>query len=266
MPKILWATTFSADLWECSGKGLVDSFVATKTTGQLVAYVEGMDVPEAPHVVSRRIDDAPILKAVRDANKAVIPVALGGTLESPECGCKGGPFLVHDKRHKLPCPGYWFCKNAIRWFRKPLAAHLACIEFAADYDYLMWVDADASFRRRVPDRAVEGWFKGPSAKIACIYLKSRRTAIETGVFGYNLKHGGPKAAAAVLARYTSGRYRRDHRWDDCVQLEKGLKDARVTSRDLATAVGPRNTVIQFSPLGSYLGHDKGRHNRAKKLV
>lgn len=35
MPKVLWATTFSADLWECSGRLLVESFQATRTPGLL---------------------------------------------------------------------------------------------------------------------------------------------------------------------------------------------------------------------------------------
>ncbi len=49
-------------------------------------------------------------------------------------------------------------------------------------------------------------------------------------------------------------------------MEKGLHAARVAARDVATDVGPNNTVIQFSPLAAYLGHDKGKHRRTGKLV
>lgn len=265
MPKILWATTFSADLWEHSGKVLLETFHATGTPGLLAAYAEGMDVPAAANVVTYRIDDDPTLKSVTAANRDVIPVALGGTLGSPECGCPGGPLDVHSNRHRLPCPGYWFCKNAIRWFRKPLAAHLACQRYAKEYDYLMWVDSDASFLQHTPERVVESWFGGPKNRVACVYLKSRRTAIETGVFGYNLKYGGPRVAAAVLQRYVSKKFRRDKRWDDCVQLEYGIRDAQQPAKDLAKNVGPNNTVIQFSPLGAYLGHNKGHHRRTGAL-
>lgn len=263
MPNVLWATTFSADLWEHSGRRLLESFAATATPGTLVAYTEGMDAPAYPNLVPERIDDHPVLKTFLAKNRAAIPEALGGTLKAPECRCRGGPLDVHSKHHKLPCPGYWFCKNAFRWLRKVLAAHLACQTYGATHDYLVWVDADAEFLTTVPPDVVAGWFRN---KYGCVYLKNKRTAIETGVFGYGLRLGGRRVAASVLDRYTSGAFRADARWDDCVQMEKGLKAARVQALDLATKVGPNNTVIQFSPMAAYLGHDKGRHNRTKKLT
>jgi len=260
--KVLWATTFSADLWEQSGKRLVESFSATKTPGTLVAYVEGMTLPQAPNLVERRIDKHPVLSRFLARHRDKIPRVLGGLLGKPECRCVGGPFDVHSKKHRLPCPGFWFCKNAFRWMRKPLAARLACDEFGDDYDVLMWVDSDASFLRTVPPEEVAKWFKG---RCGCVYLKNRRSAIETGVFGYHMKLGGRKIASAVLDRYTSGAFEKDARWDDCVQMERGIKASGVKACDLATKVGPNNTVIQFSPMAPYLGHDKGAHRRSGKL-
>lgn len=261
--KILWATTFSADLWESSGKMLLDSFVATQTPGTLVAYVEGMDVPAMPNVLHQRIENHPVLLDFLAKNEDIIPDTLGGRAAKPYCKCRKGPFDTHSAKHRLPCVGYWFCKNASRWMRKPLAAKMACDKHGNDFDIMMWVDADATFLKTVPPEVVSSWFR---KKYGCIYLKNRRTAIETGVFGYHLKLGGRKIADCVLERYTSGKFRRDRRWDDCVQMERGIEHAKTPALDLATDVGPRNTVIQFSPLAPYLGHDKGRHNRTKKLT
>lgn len=266
-PKILYVTTFSRDLWEESARVLIESFSSSGTPGTLVAYVEGMgplwqNQPGLPSgLVSRPIDGHVLLDRFRAANKSVIPVALGGSLKAPECKCRKPALDVHSKHHRLPCPGYWFCKNAFRWFRKTLAAKLACDEFSTGYDYLVWVDSDASFLKTIPPDVVAEWFNGNDA----IILKNRRTAIETGVFGYNLKARGPRIADAVMDRYLTGRFRLDQRWDDCVQLEYGIRDVKGKAIDLATNVGPNNTVIQFSPLGKYLGHDKGRHRRTKKL-
>lgn len=260
--KILWATTFSADLWESSGKMLLDSFVATQTPGTLVAYVEGMDVPETPNVQHYRLDDNPILKTFLERNNDIIPDTLGGSVPAPYCRCRKGPFDVHSAKHRMPCVGYWFCKNASRWMRKPLAAKLASDRHGDNFDIMMWVDADATFLKRIPPETVASWFRN---RYACIYLKNRRTAIETGVFGYHWKRGGRKIAEAVLERYTSGKFRRDKRWDDCVQMERGIETARMPALDLANNVGPRNTVIQFSPLAEYLGHDKGKHRRTGAL-
>lgn len=260
MPKILWITTFSKDLWG-SAELLFDSYVACGVQDRLVAYTEGGDPPAPASVWFRPLDGHPILKNFLKAHRGLIPQNLGGSAPIPECRCKKGPLDVHAKSHSLPCVGYWFCKNAFRWLRKPLAASLACQEFAESYDILMWLDSDTSFIEAPTPETVESWFKTPKGMAGCIYAKSKRPAIETGVFGYHLKHGGPRIAAAVLDRYCSGVFRHDHRWDDCVQMEKGIAKAKIRAVDLATNVGPNATVIQFTPMGAYVTHDKGRHRR-----
>lgn len=260
---ILWATTFSADMWETSAKHLISSYVSTGTPHKLVAYTEGMDLPPTPGAEGHRLEGNAFLASFLKANRDVIPIALGGSLKSPECKCRRGPFGVHETRkHQLPCPGYWFCKNAYRWLRKVLAANLAA-DAHPKADILMWVDSDASFRQTVSPEVVAGWFRN---KAGCVYLKSKRSAIETGVVGYDLRNGGRAILAATAKRYSSGKFRGDQRWDDCVQLELGIADSKVRAVDLATKVGPNSTVIQFSPLGPYLGHDKGHHRRAGVLT
>lgn len=255
--KILWATTFSADMWEASAKHLVDTFAATGTPGDLVAYTEGMDLPKAPNVTGHRFEGDTFLTTFLKKNSDVIPVALGGRAREPLCKCRRGPLGVHDKKHSLPCVGYWFCKNAYRWLRKVRAAQLA-YQSHPDHDIMIWVDSDASFLKTVPPEVVASWF---APNLACVYTKSRRKAIETGVVCYHLRNGGRKLIDAMADRYSSGKFRKDSRWDDCVQLERAMNAAKVPTRDVATDVGPRDTVIQFSPLGAYLGHAKGEHRR-----
>jgi len=260
--KILWATTFCADMWEGSASRLVSSYVATQTPDRLVAYAEGMDLPATPNAQGFRLEGDPILTAFLRKNAAVIPAELGGTARRPECRCPKGPFDAHSKRHRLPCVGYWFCRNAYRWLRKVVAAKRAA-DAHPDYDVLMWVDADAGFSQRVSPEVVAQWFPR-GAGVA--YTKSRRTAIETGVVGYHLRQGGRVVLDNLVRRYVTGAFRADQRWDDCVQLERAINASRgVTAVDLATDVGPNNTVIQFSPMGPYLTHDKGHHRRTGVL-
>lgn len=260
--KVLWATTFSADMWDTSGKHLIDSYVATQTPHKLIAYTEGMDLPKTPNAEGKRLEGNSYLDNFLKAHKEVIPVALGGTAVEPECKCKGGPFDVHSKKHKLPCVGYWFCKNSYRWLRKVISAKLAA-DAHPDYDIMMWVDSDASFLKTIEPKIVMGWFRNHRG---CIFLKNKRSAIETGVVGYHLKNGGRTVIDNMLKRYTSGAFRLDQRWDDCVQLERGISASKgIRCTDLATKVGERNTVIQHSPLAAYLGHDKGLHRRTGVL-
>lgn len=268
MPEVLWATTYCKEMWETSASHLIESFQATRTPGKLVAYVEGIDPPGGMNVEGRRLEEGDFLPAFLKKNAEVIPDTLGGTLKPPYCKCRRGPFDVHSKNHRLPCPGYWFCKNAFRWLRKVLSANLAADEFHKSHDILMWVDSDASFLKQTPPEVVESWFRGKQGqKYGCVYVKNKRSAIETGVVGYHLKYGGRQILSAMLRRYSGDKFRKDYRWDDCVQLELAIADVgrKVKTADLATAVGPNNTVLQFSPLGEYLGHDKGLHRRSGVL-
>lgn len=264
MANILWATTFCKEMWDTSASKLISSFVETKTPGKLVAFTEGMELPPMPNTEGFRLEHDPFLATFLEKNRNFIPVDCGGTAPEPLCKCSPKPLDVHSKKHKLPCVGYWFCRNAFRWLRKVRSAQLAAHAHKKTHDIMIWVDADSAFLKHTPADVVESWFK---KKYGCVYLKNRRTAIETGVVGYHLKLGGIRVIDAMATRYSSGRFRRDQRWDDCVQLMKGIvaAGASVKTADLATDVGPNSTVIQFSPLGEYLTHDKGLHRRTGVL-
>ncbi len=261
--KILWATTFAADMWETTGRHMVESFLTTKTPGTLVAYTEGMDVPPGPRILNHRLEGNRFLADFLQANRAVIPKAIGGDLDEPECRCRKGPFDVHSKKHRLPCPGYWFCKNAFRWLRKVISAKMAADTYQEDHDIMIWVDSDGLFKQTISPEEVASWFpKGAG----CIYLKSRRTEIETGIVGYHLRQGGLKVLDHLVGRYSSGKFRRDSRWDDCRQLGSAIKESGVKCVDLATKVGDNATVIQYSPLGAFLDHKKGAHRRSGTMT
>ena len=262
--KVLWVTTFGKDMWEPSARHLVDSFIATKSENGLLAFPEGMDVSPRENVDYHRIDNDPFLRDFLRNHSAHIPRHLGGTAKSPECRCRRGPFGPHDKRHKLPCIGYWFCKNAFRWLRKVVALKRTVEKVGTEFDILMWVDSDCFFTQQTTADVVASWFP---PKCGCIYMKSKRQHIETGVVGYHLHHGGRKVIEAMAFRYATGLFRGDQRWDDCAQLGAALKTlGDVRSVDVATSVGERSTVVQFTPMGAYLTHDKGRHNRGKVMV
>jgi len=65
----------------------------------------------------------------------------------------------------------------------------------------------------------------------------------------------------LVARYTSGAFRKEDRWDDSMQLQKVLLAPDVKAVDLATAVTGNADVVENSALRGYVTHDKGRHGR-----
>lgn len=268
--KVVWATSFARDMYTVSGRPLIDSFLAVKPCGTLFVGSEGLSEDEAAkyvttpgRVTNYRLDDDKFLKEFLAANADVIPTHLGGKAKFPECACKGGPFGPHDKRHKLPCVGYWFCKNFSRWFRK-IATMRRAVELHPDTEILVWVDADCRFLKRVDERMlVAKWFQ---LAHGCFYFRSKRPVIETGIVGYWLPAGGRKVLDALTARYTSGRFRADPRWDDSYQTQEALREVKVLAVDLATKMGEHAAVIAHSVVAPYLEHAKGRHGREMGIM
>jgi hypothetical protein len=262
--KTVWVTSFSAKLYEASGRELVESYVRTGSCGIMVVAPEGLngiDLPESEGNVSRLPDlstDIWLTDWLRRYAKH-IPVDLGGKWSGP-CKCKhpGNPHA----RHKLPCPGYWFCRHASRWYRK-IVALKRVLDTAPCQRRLVWVDADVVFDKRVDESVVDSWF----GEHDLFYLKGpKREEWETGVVGYQgLK--GLDFIETIWNRYLVGLFLKDSRWDDCYQSRMALKTRPdVRAVDLATGSSGHSDVVPHSPLGRYLSHFKGRHGRVLGIM
>lgn len=264
---ILWCTSFAKDMWKSSGLPLIRSFHDSKSDGKMfVGYekmasyelAEASSASEMDRVVAYDVGEDRFLRDFLEANRDVIPTHMGGDHKFPECVCKGGPFGPHDKKHKMPCPGHWFNKNFSRWFRK-VATMKAAVDMFPETDVLIWIDADCFFKRDVnAKRIITEWFK---LTYSVFYFKNKRPVIETGLVGYWLPNGGRKVLDALIGRYASGNFRKDHRWDDSWQTQMALADTKALAVDLATKVGEHAAVVEHSIVGKYIGHDKGRHGR-----
>lgn len=258
---IIYVTTFAADMYEASGRHLIESFAAQNTEGFLLACTENMnDIPvSAQHNVAYvPVGEDPFLVRWLKQHEDIIPDHLGGKAKGA-CLCRGGPFEAHDKRHKMPCIGYWFCRNASRWFRKVVALHKASELFGGGRDtVLIWIDSDCRFTDKVTKPVVQSWFPG---RAAVFYHKFDRPVLEAGIVGYRLDAGARKVLDLFFEVYRSD-FRSYDRWDDSYVLQKVVFRLRTTvpSVDLATGKGANAAVIPFSPVGRYIEHRKGSHN------
>jgi hypothetical protein len=191
-------------------------------------------------------------------NSDIIPVKFGGQ-STNACACVGGPYAATSKNHKPKCPAAWFNYNAARWFRKIVALRAALERHKTHtaYSSIIWIDADCVFTSSVSENDIDSWFNGTDA----FYLKNKRPVMETGVFGFNLKGNGADLLEQLIARYTSGAFRKEDRWDDSMQLQKVLLRKKVNAIDLAKRVTGNSDVVENSVIGRHIMHDKGRHGR-----
>lgn len=266
-PRVLWVTTFGADMFEPSGRPMLESFYKQNVTGDMLAATEGINAEAvkkiSPKLLWHDLDADSYLQDWLAANADVIPQHLGGKHDGI-CRCPGGPFDVHDKRHTMPCIGHWFVRNASRWFRK-IAAQRAAVAIAElnNYDFLMWVDADCRFKKAVTTADVRGFFRNKSAAFC---LKNKRPIMESGVLGFDLRREGQTIIRDVVECYRSGAFRKLKRWDDSAMYQWYFDRAKVPVVDIATKVGDHAAVVPYSPLHPFLVHDKGKHGRGLGIM
>lgn len=269
--KILWLTSCAADMWNASGRTLLESFRNSGSDGHMFLTLEGVR-PEAlaqdAQLTVYNLTTDPFLRAWLTRNAVRIPRTLGGKAKEPLCKCRRRPLSPHDKAHHMPCLGHWFNKNHSRWFRK--IASLAYVDKLyklqtpeREFDAVIWVDSDCIFKKKVTEHHAKGWFMHHKA---CFYLKSKRPVLEGGIIGYSYAGGAGPLVANIIERYSSGRYANDKRWDDSYQIQLALAETKVDAIDIAYEVGEHAAVVEHSSLSAWLAHDKGRHGRKLHLM
>lgn len=259
--RLLCVTTFNDELFEASGRRLVRTFLryGDAASSLLVCHEGacGSLLPASGRLLSFDLDQSRFLRDWLQAHRDIIPTNLGGL--AVECDCPSrGPF----DEHAAGCHWFWFNKNASRWFRKIVSLD-AALQLDG-FDALLWLDSDTRFKKRLPHAVVQDWFGGGSV----FYFKSpQRRVMESGVLGVRLDDGGRRFLNTTIERYRSGEFRRYERWDDGFHFQTTLwEDASIRARDLATRKTGGTFVLPNSPAGSYLGHDKGLHRRARIMV
>jgi hypothetical protein len=255
-----WVTSFSPDLYEATGKSLITSFETTNPCGRLFVGPENISnfhVTKPEKVIALQDPSKdPSLAVWLDNNKSIIPEEYGGSWTGP-CSCPN-PNDSKDTRHKPKCPSSWFCRNAVRWFRKLLTLRNFLKLADSEYSRVIWIDSDVIFKKSISETAVDGWFKGNSV----FYLNGpKRKVWETGVVGFT-KKSGIELIHKTFDCFMTGEFLDFPRWDDSYALQTVAQRMRNLSKiDLATGTGKHADVVPFSPLGEFIEHNKGTHGR-----
>lgn len=259
--KPLWVTSFSDRILHQSGLPLVQSYLQNENTFQFLLGLEHVNyqqLPLSPLFQYHNVLSDTFFTEWQTKNADIIPVKFGGQ-STNACVCAGGPYAATSKEHKPKCPAAWFNYNAARWFRKIVALRSALERHKTHtaYSSIIWIDADCVFTSSVSENVIASWFNNADA----FYLKNKRPVMETGVFGFNLQGNGADLLEQLIARYTSGAFRKEDRWDDSMQLQKVLLRPNVKAIDLAKRVTGNSDVVANSVIGRHIMHDKGRHGR-----
>ena len=231
--KILFVTTFDQQLYEHSGRRLVQSFDEKQTSGRLLCCHEGFGA---------KLLAQPMGVVERDV-----------TLDQD--------LLDWDAKFRERCDKstvYWN-KRAWQWYRKIVAINVAQMREVTDVRWLVWLDCDCEFLADISPDFLENLADGA----AVTYLKGQREWTETGVVVYDLDAGARFFLREVSHCYESGEFLKLNRWDDCWIFDRIRQNfAHSMFRDIADPKETDLRVLDSSPLGKYILHKKGSHLRA----
>lgn len=268
---VTFVTSFAEDMFEATGRSLLDSYVAISPPKSYRMFVchehkeAGSGLAEqlkAWPVETLDITNDSLLTSWLKASRDVIPIHLGGLCQPCHCPERD---KMHG-RHKKGCPGQWINRNASRWFRK-IVSWKRGAEFAKKQSskpgYMVWVDSDVQlFGSADVPRILSGWLDHQLAPYDAMICRGKRLMTESGVIGYNLNKRGGALIDAVLRTYTSQAYRQLEFWADNAVLDATIKKRGFSVCDLVdkkSQVG--NDVVPQTPWAKVLVHKKGTHSR-----
>jgi hypothetical protein len=265
MAKILYVTSFAKDMYKASGQHLIESYKKHNVEGNLLICYENFNMPKEyklkygadalnEKMTVYPLHDSVFLKTWLEDNRDMIPDYLGGDateLNNPD---------VFLKEHK---------RKASRFFRKIAAMKYAIDTFGSEYDWIIWIDSDCLFIRKLDnsdvvriatDKRVAFYHFGP-------VRRRKDVCYETSVIGFK-RELGYELFDMVVKCYTDKSYRQYRRWDDgfIFRMIMSKNEGKYPQVDLVSNKQINSDAIKYSPFGEYLLHNKGCHRRQNILV
>lgn len=264
---ILFVTSYSKDIYEVSGRRLLESFqVVGQKSPVLVCYEQQRPdgYTRDPYLPYDLAKDSFLQDWLED-NKDVIPDYLGGTMTI--CKCKDAG-KRHSPYHSKGCYWHWMNRNASRWFRKIASMrHAFQIAETMKPEMIVWLDADSYLIQKMPVTFLEEQLDGSDI----FYFRGHREAAETGVICFRNNERSRAFLAALCYRYVSKEYQKHHRWDDGYQFTTLTQPHAdyATTRDLVHPTKwnlKTNDVVPTTPIKRYLVHAKGRNSQYLDII
>jgi len=262
LPRTLFVSSFAKDMYEASGKHMIETFKEYNPNHQMVVCYEGFDYTETnSNIFKYNLLYSNYLNKFLEAHKDIIPDYLGGTATR-----ENNPKIFENNWNRL----------ASRWFRKIVAMEYALNNYGNNYEYLIWIDADAYFKKHISDEDIDKIFNGYHV---VYHLGKRRQegdmGVESGIIGFK-KQNGYDFLHTVSNKFKTGYFRLYPRWDDGyifkmvinelkIVNEKLPKNKRIHCLDLVQNLSldeqNRCEVIPYGAFNQFIVHEKGKHKK-----
>jgi hypothetical protein len=246
----LYITTFNEELYQKSGKYLLNSFYQHQPKDHiLVAYEDFLFSTQTvnEHCFNLHSEQYPLLADWTQANSDIVDIAYGGGKE-------------YDRKDKQTS----WNRQAARWFRKIVALHFAIHRYGNDtscnFENFVFLDCDCEILKPIPESLISGLLSKHDAFYH--YGKHRYatdTGVESGVIGFTKRS---YLLNECFNMYLGGRFRKERRWDDGFIFSRIIKGYPNCGIDvIADVFAPDGECVKYGPFAEYIRHDKGKHTR-----
>lgn len=257
MSKILFVTSFASDMYHSTGKNLIDSFLITHQTSDLLVCHENINNifnnNNTNNLIYYALETDPFLNGWLKDNLDIIPEDLGGRATPSSY-----PKIYQDDHI-----GYMNYR-ASRFFRKIASLHYALKTYRDHYDWIVWIDSDCQFNQVIPTTTFDTlqdffYFMGNKR------LKSPKKGVETGLVGFH-KDRGYQVLQEWIDKFTTQTYRNYQRWDDGWVFLMLLKERNFKNgKDLGKQNDSIDPINAPQPFYRYISHHKGHHRRTNVM-
>jgi|TARA_R110001583_G_scaffold16234_12_gene66296 hypothetical protein len=265
---ILYVTTFNIEIFDASGREMLNSFLKSKTDGDIFLSCEGFsfDANNEKHLLSKKwrgklsrgsskilsydLDKDKFLKSWLKENSNVIPVHMGGSATPESCPEAFGPGNI----------------RAAGWFRKIATLNAALKNHGKDYDCIVFVDSDCLFRKKIDKSMIDGAFLDKSVFYHLGKLRMEKgMGVESGFVGFKNDKHGYGVLETWISKYRRKAFVKYKRWDDGGMLryvieERKFKNCRDLVKNYSSIPGKsKSHAIERGIFAEYIEHNKGLH-------
>ena len=240
MKDVLYVTSFSKQLYDVTGRGMIESFVFNKIEDNvLITYEGAIDLPDNDRFIKHNLETNTFLSDWLEENRDIIPIKYGGDAERID--------TLWNRRASL-------------WFRKIVSLREA-MKFKNDYKAVVFCDCDCIFHKKIPTDFILKTFEGNDF---FYHRGPHREAIESGFMGFNLEKNGEQFINLLIECFSNKNFRKYNRWDDGYVITQVLEEKEYISG--IDVVKQHNEVVYshvvpFGPFANYVSHHKGSHTR-----
>jgi hypothetical protein len=257
--KVLYVTTFNKNIYDASGKELIDSFMRHNKESNLLVCYEGFIFDSTSDRINcYNIEDDTYLNKWTQNNRDVIPKMFGGIAEDDN------PIYLEDKKKGQ----YWARYRTAGYFRKIVALNYAINNYSNEYDIICIIDADCVFKGNISHAKLDEIFDDGASMFYYWgkYRKKINRGPETGFTGYCKKNNGFNFAKIICNSYITQDFKRFEYWDDGYVIGQLINENNTMYKlkDLVDSTRVRTTrvmEIKDNPFYDIVHHFKNRHGK-----